>query len=59
MIGLNDDAVLASNKRNDYIQPILVELKKQYRALKGTDPNISKATDPKVVHQAIRTKQGY
>jgi len=59
MIGLNDDAVLASNKRNDYIQPILVELKKQYRALKGTDPNILKATDPKVVHQAIRTKQGY
>lgn len=59
MIGLNDDAVLASNKRNDYIQPILVELKKQYRALNGTDPNILKSTDPKVVHQAIRTKQGY
>jgi hypothetical protein len=59
MIGLKDDDVLASNRRNDYIQPILVELKKQYRALKGTDPNILKATDPKVVHQAIRTKQGY
>ena len=59
MIGLKDDDVLASNKRNDYIQPILVELKKQYRSLNGTDPNILKATDPKVVHQAIRTKQGY
>ena len=51
--------MMPPNKRNDYIQPILVELKKQYRALKGTDPNILKATDPKVVHQAIRTKQGY
>ena len=59
MLGLNDDDVLASNKRDDFVKPILQKLKTQYRELKGTDQNVLKSKDPRVVHQAIRTKQGY
>ena len=58
MLKLNDDDVLSSNKRSDYVQPILAKLKEQYTDLRGNDESVLKSKDPIVVYKAIRAKNG-
>lgn len=55
---LNDDDVLASNRREDYEKPILAKLKEQYIDIRGDDKNVLKSKDPQVVYKAIRQKSG-
>jgi len=59
LLGLNDEKVLSSNKRDDFVKPILQKLKYQYMDLGGMDQQILKEKNPRVIYQAIRTKQGY
>jgi len=59
MLKLNDDDVLASSKRQDFIQPILKKLREDYINLRGNDKEILKSKDPRVVYQAIREKRGF
>jgi hypothetical protein len=59
LLGLNNEKVLASNKRDDYVTPILLKLKNQYLSLDGTDQEVLKSKNPRVIYEAIRTKQGY
>ena len=58
MLKLNDDDVLSSNKRSDYVQPILAKLKEQYTDLRGNDESVLKSKDPIIVYKAIRAKNG-
>ena len=51
---LNDAEVLASSKRDAYVQPILRKLKDQYLSLQGTDQPILKSKDPRIVYEAIQ-----
>jgi hypothetical protein len=59
MLKLNDDDVLASSKRQDFIQPILKKLREDYINLRGNEKEILKSKDPRVVYQAIREKRGF
>jgi hypothetical protein len=56
---LNDSEVLASNKRDSYVQPILRKLKDQYLSLQGTEQPILKAKDPRIVYEAIQKMRGH
>jgi len=59
LLELKDEKVLSSNKRDDYLNPILLKLKNQYMDLNGTDQKVLKSQNLSFVYEAVRTKQGY
>jgi hypothetical protein len=59
LLDLKDEKVLSSNKRDDYLNPILLKLKNQYMDLNGTDQKVLKSQNLSFVYEAVRTKQGY